>query len=698
MVNISETRTEELARELLTVRGWNPAQPPKGHMLWKNEYRNYPHLLDALKGKGKQGRDGDGYPDFMVVTADGMQPLIVGETKADEKHIQKAADESSAIYGEAFHSRGMSVLAAGIAGNDKSNIAVVVQKRGRQGWKPVEYRHHPIQWIPTPDETDLLLSDTQLFELEPRVPSQEILARHGEEINRIFRQCKIKDEFRPAIIGAFMLALWESKGNIRMDSGHILKDINSACRSAFIRAGKSKLADSILVPEANDKLASAGAAGRIVYLLRLLNITTLTAAHDYLGQLYESFFRFTGGNTIGQYFTPRHMTSFMTNLVNVGNSDFVLDLACGTGGFLVSSLYKMIGNRSMTHAQIAKHVSQHLRGFESEPITAALCVANMILRGDGNTGIINGDCFTDDAFPIGECTIALGNPPFPHKQTDDPSEKFVDRALESLQIRGQLAFIVPGSLLVKADKQPWRDRILAANTLKAVITLPDELFQPYAAATTAVIILEKGVPHRANVKTFFCRISNDGFRIRKNVRVEQDGEELSAAVHAYHEGLSIPGFCGREHCSGDEWSPGAFIKAAIPTKKELRSQIDLLFRNQTAFCSLHTHELIDFRGTLSAGKLKATPYPELMGRKPTVTTEASGSIGERFDIFYGQKSLHSKDALVEGKSLIISSSGADNGCYGFYSYEELVAPPLRHCAEYRQYRRGICSNVAMRSH
>lgn len=676
MISISETRTEEVARELLTVRGWNPAGPPKGHLLWKNEYRNYPHLLDALKGQGKQGKGGDGYPDFMVVTTDAAQPLIVGETKADVKHIQKAADEAAEIYGEAFHARGWSVLAAGIAGNDRSNIDVVVQKRGKRDWKPVAYHDNPITWIPTPDETDRLLTDTQLFELEPRVPSHEILSKHGEEINRIFRQCKIKDELRPAVMGAFMLAVWESKGNLRMDAGHILKDINGACRSAFVRAGKSKLADSILVQEANEKLAASSAAGRIIYLLRLLNITTLTTEHDYLGQLYESFFRFTGGNTIGQYFTPRHMTQFMTDLVNVGKSDFVIDITCGTGGFLVSSLNRMIKNRHMTHSQIAAHVAHHLRGFESEPITAALCVVNMILRGDGNTGIVNGDCFTDAAFPLDQASIALGNPPFPHKKTDDPSEKFVDRALEALRTRGQLAFIVPGSLLVKDDKKPWRTKILKGNTLKAVITLPDELFQPYAAATTAIIVLEKGVPHSANVKTFFCRISNDGLRIRKNVRVEQAGEELSKAVQAYHEGQSIPGFCSREHCNDVEWSPGAFIKAVVHTKVELRSQIDLLFRNQSAFCSLHAHELLDFKKGLEAKKLKATPYQELTGRAPTKTDSEAGSIGAKFDIFYGQRSLHSKDALVEGKSLIVSSSGSDNGCYGFFTFEDLIQPPF----------------------
>ena len=46
----SESRTEAVACELLTIRGWNTARPPKGNVLWKNEYRDYPELLEQARG------------------------------------------------------------------------------------------------------------------------------------------------------------------------------------------------------------------------------------------------------------------------------------------------------------------------------------------------------------------------------------------------------------------------------------------------------------------------------------------------------------------------------------------------------------------------------------------------------------------------------------------------------------------------
>jgi len=678
-MRVSETRAEGVARELLTIRGWQPQRPPRGNLLWKNEYRSYPHLLEALEGKAKKGKGGDAYPDFLVVTRDTVRPLIVGETKAEDREIERAISEACDPYGNALEEKGYKVLAAGVAGDDTGNIAVQVKKRSLSGWKAVQYRERPIQWIPTPQEAELLLTDARLFELQPRVPSAEVLAQRGDEINRIFRECKIKDEFRPAIIGAFMLALWHSKGQIRTDEGNVLKDINGACEKAFERAGKKEIAGSIRVPEANAKLA--GEAVRICHILRLLNITTLTAEHDYLGQLYEIFFRFTGGNTIGQFFTPRHITRFMVDLCGVSKRDVVVDPACGTGGFLISAIQRMAENRPLTHDQINALVRGHLKGFESEPITAALCVANMILRGDGTTGIVNGNCFTHESYPDGTATVAVGNPPFPHKKTDEPVEKFIDRGLEALSTRGRLAMIAPASLLVKTGiKQEWRRKTLKENSLQAVITLPSELFQPYASSTTAIIILECGVPHTAQTKTFFCHIENDGHRLKKNVRIEQPGSQLPSAFGAWQAGTSNPGFCVTttipEYQEGAEWAPGAYIEFTDHPDDALKAEGHFLLRSLAAFHAYHAPELAAFREALTKGILTVLPYKSVSGRRAKPLTASRDTIGSLFDIYYGQKALHNKENLHPGPALVVSSKGEDNGCYGFFRFAQLIKPPF----------------------
>lgn len=680
MARASEDRAIAVARELLEIRGWRLQRPPRGNVLWKNEYREYPHLLEALEGKAKTGKGGDAYPDFLIVTQDTIQPLIVGETKASYGEIDKAISEACDPYGDAFEEKGFRVLAAGVAGDDKSNIAVKIKKHSRRAWKAVEYRGTPIQWVPTPEETELLLADEDLFELQPRIPSNEILAKRGDEINRLLRECKIKDEFRPAIIGAFMLGLWQSKGHIRLEPDCILTDINVACKRAFIKSGKGELADSINVPEANQDLATK--ARRICHILRVLNITSLTAEHDYLGQLYEMFFRFTGGNTIGQFFTPRHITQFMVDLCEVNRRDRVVDPTCGTGGFLIAALHRMIGIEHMTHGQINELVRDHLQGFDSDPVITALCIANMVLRGDGTTGIIKGDCFTHEDYPEGTATVVVGNPPFPHKKTDDPADKFVNRGLEALNTRGILAMIVPGSLLVRRDKGKWRERILAKNSLLGIFTFPSELFQPYASSTTAAIAIKKGVPHGPDTRTFFCRIANDGYRLKKNVRVGQPGGQLPDAMEAYRSGKSISGFCKTIVIpkTGNEWAPGAFIDFEEHSFDELKEEADFIIRGLVAFHANHAPTLSKFINLLNSGMAKAFPYHEIMAKELNQLDKRSDRIGNLFAIYYGQQELENKDNLLPGLLPVISSQGTDNGCYGFFSYGEtltkLVKPPF----------------------
>jgi hypothetical protein len=47
-----------------------------------------------------------------------------------------------------------------------------------------------------------------------------------------------------------------------------------------------------------------------------------------------------------------------------------------------------------------------------------------------------------------------------------------------------------------------------------------------------------------------------------------------------------------------------------------------------------------------------------------------------FSIKYGQKSLHNKENLDDGNSLVISSQATDNGCYGFFDTMPKYKPPF----------------------
>ncbi len=677
--HLSETRTETLIVDLLTIQGWNTNRPPGGCLVRQNEYKAFLELEEIFKGKSKTGL-GDAYPDFLLVSRDTKRPIVVIEAKADENALSQAISEAI-HYAEACRLAGHQVIGVGIAGQERTRIRIGVVKYCLTGWKEVAYGGKPISWIPTPNDVTSLLASLDRIDLAPVIPEPEVLASKADLINRILREAYVKDEYRPAYVGAMMLALWQSRGAIRKDAEYVLRDINTACEDAFAKGAKSELAKSLHIDEANARLASS--AWQILATLEKLNIVNASFDHDYLGQLYETFFCHTGGNTIGQYFTPRHITRFMTDICEVTAKDIVIDPACGTGGFLVASLQRIFEGSDLKYEDVVKVVRNNLIGYESEPITAALCVANMILRGDGKTGVRKADCFSADDYPIEKCQVALMNPPFPHKRTDALPQYFVERALEALEQRGKLAIILPTSLIVKSETGNWRKDILSHNSLLAVCQMPDELFQPYASSTTSVILLEKGIPHNPKRKTVFVRLQYDGLTLKKGVRVpRQDGmNQIPLAIDAILNRNEVPGFSGVKSVSGDvEWSPGAYIPSALRTEEELKGNIDELLRRLASFYVRYASQVANQRKKLQIGELKAIPYRDMLGTtrlaNASILSGESDTISNFFDIYYGQKELHSRNGIPSGDTLIVSPTEEYNGCYGWLSFDSLIQAPF----------------------
>lgn len=663
---VSEVRTYRLIEELVEVQGWL-FRGSGYRLLAQQEFRDVPTLKAALSAGSKTG-GGGGVPEYLLVHASTGTPVAVFEGKARVEQLAKAVKEACA-YGDELVCAGFNPVAIAVAGTNDSTFAVRVLSRQKSGWAPITYEGAPIGWVPGPDEMERIRAGAQ--ELRPRVPRPEVLKEKAEEINGLLRQSGLKDDYRPSAIGAIMLALWKDGPNIRRDADHILRDVNDACARAFKDAGKADLSHSIYVDTANAKLAVN--ARRIAQILERLNITTLTAEHDYIGSLYEEFFRYAGGNTIGQYFTPRHVARFMADLCEVTADDKVLDVACGTGGFLIAAMQRMQEASHLSRAQVIRLVGTQLIGLETEPVTAALCVANMILRGDGTTGIRRMDAFDDQGFPFEAADVALMNPPFPHKKTDVPTERFIDRALEGLSKRSLCAAVVPMSLLVKKTHTKWREGLLKKNKLEAVFTLPDELFQPYASATTAIILIRKGVPQKGEY-TFFCRIANDGFRLKKGTRVPTEGGEMERALSTWRQRHECPEFSGMAQPTekAGAWHPGAHIPSAPMGDAVCKQLAGRVIRNHTAFVARFAPEIVAMQDALDDPQ-QGVEFENHRGKAVLAPVD---TIGAFFTISYGQKALHSKEHLVAGQSLVISSSGSDNGCYGFFDFQPLLRPPF----------------------
>ncbi|MBA3353599.1 MAG: SAM-dependent DNA methyltransferase, partial [Blastocatellia bacterium] len=142
-----------------------------------------------------------------------------------------------------------------------------------------------------------------------------------------------------------------------------------------------------------------------------------------MGTVFEELVRrFNEENNeeAGEHWTPRDAVKLMSNLIFLPIADSIrsgayllYDGALGTGGMLTVAEETL---RSIAK-QRGKQVTTHLYGQEINPETYAICKADMILKGEGETAdhIVGGaewSTLSHDAFPSTEFDFMLSNPPY----------------------------------------------------------------------------------------------------------------------------------------------------------------------------------------------------------------------------------------------------------------------------------------------
>jgi len=127
---------------------------------------------------------------------------------------------------------------------------------------------------------------------------------------------------------------------------------------------------------------------------------------DLNGRLFETFLNATmRGEELGQFFTPRTVVKFMTEMADIRVSkdriDRVIDACCGTGGFLIEAMAvmskKIENNGSLSDKEKEKAIEklkrEHLWGIDAgkNPPIARIARINMLLHKDGGSSIYFAD-------------------------------------------------------------------------------------------------------------------------------------------------------------------------------------------------------------------------------------------------------------------------------------------------------------------
>jgi len=266
-----------------------------------------------------------------------------------------------------------------------------------------------------------------------------------------------------------------------------------------------------------------------------------------LGTAYEYLLSKTGAQgKLGQFRTPRHIIDFIVDTIKPTKTDAILDPACGTAGFLISS-YKHIlnqssesGTKKMLTSDEVINLGNNLVGYDIEPKMVRTSQVNMYLHDFKTPQIHEYDCLSSDSKWNEFFDVIVANPPFfspkggitPHNQFRLSSKRaevlFADYILSHLKPNGRAAIIVPEGINFNKTKQ-YKNlrRYLLDEGLVADITLPHGVFKPYADVKTHILFIDRRVAKDFK-DILFIEIENDGFT-QTDTRKPVDGEQLSEA-------------------------------------------------------------------------------------------------------------------------------------------------------------------------
>lgn len=235
-----------------------------------------------------------------------------------------------------------------------------------------------------------------------------------------------------------------------------------------------------------------------------------------MGYIFEDLIRrFSENADAGDHYTPREVIRLLTNvllaegcddlLTEEGKVATVLDAACGSGGML-STAHDFLKRKN-------PGVDVRLFGQEILPESYAICMADMLIKGEDARHIMGGEAantLKKDCFPDLSARLVIMNPPFGTpwggKDAPDGQEKavkdekkkggrfehglpatgdaqllFMQHAINKMdEQNGRAAIISNGSPLFSGSTTSGESQIrrwmLEEDLIEAIIALPSQLF------------------------------------------------------------------------------------------------------------------------------------------------------------------------------------------------------------------------------
>ena len=483
-----------------------------------------------------QGGNGKAKPEYIITMNDDVNTLIVVECKntvnkhaSDDLSYPRGFAVDGVLYYAKFLKEEYNVIAIAISGTTLANMKV----------DAFHWLKGQDAFLPLKKAADIILEPKNYIKLVKGEKLQkdyslDEIRETAIEMHDYLREIKVVEAHKPIFIAGILIALsdgdfckmYSALPSFKTVMSSIQSAIENVLRSSGIKSDRASYIKQVFKTlQDNTKFSSIPLIQKksINWYIEQLELKIkpmmdyADSTVDALGVFYHEFIKYSGGDGsgLGIVLTPQHLTEFMCNLADVNKNSRVVDICCGSGSFLITAMSKMFKN---ANPQEVENIRQNqLYGIEFDDGLYTLAIANMIIRQDGKSNIYKGDCFNPDIeneIKAKNINVGLINPPY--SQTDKCELEFVEQLLGILTVNGVGVVVVPMSCAIGTKFKDVRERLFKKHTLKAVFSMPNEIFYP-TGTNPCVMVWEAHKPHNNTQETFFGYCKYDGFVKRKKL-------------------------------------------------------------------------------------------------------------------------------------------------------------------------------------
>ena len=249
---------------------------------------------------------------------------------------------------------------------------------------------------------------------------------------------------------------------------------------------------------------------QVINIIDEIKFTNSNEKHEF-NEIYETMLKeLQSAGNAGEFYTPRPVTNFMVEMINPSLKDKIADFACGTGGFLTSTL-DYLKNQVKT-VEDKELYDNSIYGIEKKSLPYLLCITNLLLHDIDEPNIEHRNSFDRNVKDYKEnekYDVVLMNPPYgghevKNIQANFPSnlrgsetfDLFMTLIMYRLKQDGRCAVILPDGFLFGVDntKVNIKEKLMKDFNLHTIVRMPSSVFAPYTSITTNILFFDKTKP------------------------------------------------------------------------------------------------------------------------------------------------------------------------------------------------------------